>query len=539
VCSNGCDHTSIQAAVDGAADRDTIELGPEHFLENVRVIGKSLTIRGAGPSETTVDGDRRGSVFRTGFEFVKLAGMTIQNGYADLGGGIFAYDGVVVEECWITQNEARLGAGMYVTNQATVLRSTISDNTASSGGGIYHFESGELFVSRSTISGNRGGGILHSNPRGPFFAEVMVLGSTISGNDGAGFEAEFSSPTSSRITITDGTIVENTVGIHSSARTRIARTLLANRVVDCVAPVISEGYNLASDGSCGLDSPTDLPNTNPNLRSLSDHGGPSPTHAPTPGSPALDAAGERCPATDQRGVARPQRGRGHREARCDIGAFELAPLEVEIDTTTFGRPSSVNIVSRKLLPVAVLGTDTFDVHSIDLTTLRLGPGGAAVARHNPGRSPRGSPFRDVDGDGHVDLLVHFNTASAGFRCSDTSVRLTGVTIDGRAIDGAGPIATVGRRSSKCPPRPGPGDCPCFVPNRTGDDRLSRMRGISQASELQDRGPRTGWKRGLQRRVDILFLGSRLVLLPNLAHVWRFFQVRPERGTSFHVPGSHS
>jgi hypothetical protein len=51
---------------------------------------------------------------------------------------------------------------------------------------------------------------------------------------------------------------------------------------------------------------------------LQDNGGPTQTIALQPGSPAIDAA-VACPppATDQRGVARPQ------GAACDIGAFEL------------------------------------------------------------------------------------------------------------------------------------------------------------------------------------------------------------------------
>ena len=50
---------------------------------------------------------------------------------------------------------------------------------------------------------------------------------------------------------------------------------------------------------------------------LADNGGPTWTHALQPASPAIDAADDAaCPATDQRGVARPQ------GADCDVGAFE-------------------------------------------------------------------------------------------------------------------------------------------------------------------------------------------------------------------------
>ncbi|NNC99145.1 MAG: hypothetical protein HKN85_03085 [Gammaproteobacteria bacterium] len=50
---------------------------------------------------------------------------------------------------------------------------------------------------------------------------------------------------------------------------------------------------------------------------LADNGGPTLTHALLVGSPAIDAAVGTCPATDQRGVARPQ------GAGCDVGAYEF------------------------------------------------------------------------------------------------------------------------------------------------------------------------------------------------------------------------
>jgi hypothetical protein len=74
--------------------------------------------------------------------------------------------------------------------------------------------------------------------------------------------------------------------------------------------------------SCGLSQPTDLTNTDPMLARLADNGGPTETQALKPGSPAIDHGGTSangCPATDQRGVLRPQ------GPACDIGAFELVP----------------------------------------------------------------------------------------------------------------------------------------------------------------------------------------------------------------------
>ncbi len=81
--------------------------------------------------------------------------------------------------------------------------------------------------------------------------------------------------------------------------------------------VNSGGHNLDSGSSCNFTKPGDLSNRNPLLGPLQDNGGRTPTLALQAGSPAIDAGDLiGCPATDQRGVLRPQHG------QCDIGAFE-------------------------------------------------------------------------------------------------------------------------------------------------------------------------------------------------------------------------
>jgi hypothetical protein len=95
--------------------------------------------------------------------------------------------------------------------------------------------------------------------------------------------------------------------------------------------LVSLGNNIESDGTCGFDGPGDTV-ADPLLGPLQDNGGPTPTHALLPGSPAIDAVSlaactydddgdpgtpEVSLAKDQRGVARPQGG------SCDIGAYEL------------------------------------------------------------------------------------------------------------------------------------------------------------------------------------------------------------------------
>ena len=83
------------------------------------------------------------------------------------------------------------------------------------------------------------------------------------------------------------------------------------------AVLTSLGGNVVSDPSCALIG------TDQNVGAggalvdvLADNGGPTLTHALLAGSPAIDAAVAACPATDQRGIARPL------GAGCDVGSVE-------------------------------------------------------------------------------------------------------------------------------------------------------------------------------------------------------------------------
>jgi hypothetical protein len=72
----------------------------------------------------------------------------------------------------------------------------------------------------------------------------------------------------------------------------------------------------------------------PLLMPLGDYGGPTPTHALRPGSPAIEGGDNaNCPATDQRGIARPFDGDNSGTAVCDIGAVEAERQLVIADTS--------------------------------------------------------------------------------------------------------------------------------------------------------------------------------------------------------------
>ena len=58
--------------------------------------------------------------------------------------------------------------------------------------------------------------------------------------------------------------------------------------------------------------------------------------------------------------------------------------------------------------------------------------------------PRGGVnIEDADGDGDLDLILHFKTQETGIQCGDTSAFLTGETFDGQAVEGSDSIKTAG------------------------------------------------------------------------------------------------
>jgi hypothetical protein len=175
----------------------------------------------------------------------------------------------------------------------SIFESTIANNTATTdpfppstiaeGGGIYNRSTGTVTIHNSTLAGNQatgeqsgyGGGIYNESG-----GTLSISNSTLSQNSG------------------------NNVGGISGTVSLIKNSVVSgNTPTDCLC---SGAFNVIGGNAM--------------LGPLQNNGGPTPTMALLPGSPAIDAGDNTdAPEWDQRGVGYPRIVNG----TVDIGAFEV------------------------------------------------------------------------------------------------------------------------------------------------------------------------------------------------------------------------
>ncbi|MHC4458825.1 MAG: choice-of-anchor Q domain-containing protein [Planctomycetota bacterium] len=199
---------TIQAAINAAYDGDTVIVAPGTYTgpgnRDIDFLGKAIIVQSSNPNDPNVvaatiidcngtEGEpHRGFIFHSDEDGNSvLAGLTITNGYANLGGGIYCYDASPsIRKCTIWHNtvayssgEYGHGAGIYCHSGSPQISNCIISHNSGDfifGGGIF-CEHSNLEISNSVISMNKaesgaGGGVYCSR------SSMTVINCTINGN---------------------------------------------------------------------------------------------------------------------------------------------------------------------------------------------------------------------------------------------------------------------------------------------------------------------------------------------------------------------
>lgn len=134
----------------------------------------------------------------------------------------------------------------------------------------------------------------------------------------------------------------------------------------------------------------------------------------------------------------------------------IMSMDIAIDIKPGSWPNAINLKSQGVIPVAVLTTSVaagemvdFDATTVDPMSVEFGPGKAKPS-HEKGH------VEDVDGDGDLDMVLHFSTPESGINPGDAEAQLAGEAVVGGGripIKGEDAIKIVG--GSKPAPYPEP------------------------------------------------------------------------------------
>ena len=250
-------------------------------------IKSSITISPTGPVTITAASGFSDRIFQVLSGTVTISGVTISNGNSSYGGAIYSAGNLTLTNSTLTNNKSK-GWGGAIKNAGvlTLTNVTLSGNTAKTdGGGLYNY-SGTATLTNVTIANN-------------------TADSDANGSGNGGGIARYNGAINIKNTLIGGNIDKSASAQHP----------------DCSGSIASQGFNLIqSTTGCTLTGTAtgNLLGVNPNIGPLQNNGGSTFTHALLANSPAIEAGTNTgCPATDQRGISRPQ------GLNCDMGAYEF------------------------------------------------------------------------------------------------------------------------------------------------------------------------------------------------------------------------
>jgi hypothetical protein len=269
------------------------------------LIQRDMTIDGPGAKVITINAGGRSRVFEVTDLSAQILNATIRGlsmtggqaptGAIGTGGAIFNVENLTLDAVYLYNNTGRYGGAIDSGGPLTIIHSTIANNTAA----------------------ERGGGISSST------RPVTIINSTIARNSagsGGGIYVSDGSATLIHVTLANNEAVDSSGGIRLAG----GRASLTVQNTICVDPIVADARIAVTQLGGNLIG------GNARLGPLADNGGPTPTMALSPGSPAIDAgvntlavtAAGTPLTTDQRGLGRIS------GSAVDLGAYESQRIDI-------------------------------------------------------------------------------------------------------------------------------------------------------------------------------------------------------------------
>jgi pimeloyl-ACP methyl ester carboxylesterase len=119
----------------------------------------------------------------------------------------------------------------------------------------------------------------------------------------------------------------------------------------------------------------------------------------------------------------------------EIAGAPFVAAFTRIDILPGSEENLIVVRRRGVVPVAILGGESFDAGLVDPNSLTFGATGDEASLRQCGG------LEDTDGDGFLDLVCQFNVADTGFAAGGVEGRLKGEMFDGSPVLGVDSITT--------------------------------------------------------------------------------------------------
>jgi CSLREA domain-containing protein len=429
-CDADCSLREAITAASNAVGNDTIAFasavsGTITLINGELPITTNITLTGPGADLLTISGNNTSRIFNVGEANFSVSGLTLAKGahvtagyVLAEGGAIINYGNLTLRRCVLRDNFVQssrhaLGGAIYtlgMDNGASLnlIECSLLNNHSRPGydEGYYHggmtwggalYSSGyqgtaTVRVTGCTFASNRCrgdsfgqydslGGAVHNDIQ----VDSVFTNCTFTGNQA--FTAGAILNRSSQMVLNHCTLSLN----HTTESSHITnKEDFGPASLHLNHTLFTRGRTYANSSYSGgsITSQFIMTVYEDELGALADNGGPTPTMAPLPGCPAINAGDPNFappPASDQRGSPRV------RNARIDIGAYEtLLPSTLSIDDVTVNESNSGTTGAAFTITLSAPSDQTVSVNAITANGIAKAPGdytsGSAALSFAPGET---------------------------------------------------------------------------------------------------------------------------------------------------------